>query len=650
MKYKNIFTEGKIGELTLKNRIIMSPMSPGLAKRDGSLTQELIDFYEERAKSDVGLIIVGATKINEENGTMEPYQLAVTNDSQIEPLKKFSETMHKHGAKVFVQLGHPGRQTFANINEGGVVGPSPIPCIVCREDTRELSTEEVKGLVKDFVKGAVRLKAANIDGVELHAAHGYLINQFLSPYSNKRTDEYGGSFENRIRFLAEIIEGIRRECGKDYPISVRVSVDEFLKPFGINEEGIELEEGIKIVKYLEEFGIDAINVSSGVYITSHTIIEPTSYAQGWRKHLAQTIKSTVKIPVIAAGVLREPELVEQLLEDQVTDFVAIGRGLVADPEWVVKAKEDRTDDIRKCISCLTCIENVASHSTIKCCLNAEAGKESKIKKIDKNGDGRVVVVLGAGPSGMEAARVLAIRGFKVIIFEKEKEVGGQLQLANKPPKKDKITWFIDYELAQLRKLGVEIILDKEATIDMIKELNPYAVFVAKGSSSIVPPIDGVKGENVYLASDILSGKVKLEGKKVAVIGSGMTGLETSELLAEQGNQVSIVEMLDRIGYGIYAPNRMDVLGRLMKYKAEMLPAHKLEKISLDRIVLENLKTKEVIEKEIDNIVLSIGVKPNNQMVEELKNNFENIIVIGDANKTGRIVQAVEDGYMEAINL
>ncbi len=651
MKYNKIFSEGKIGKLTLKNRVVMSPMSSGMAKRDGALTDEVISFYEERAKHGVGLIIVGATKINEQHGTMEPYQLSITKDEHVEPLKKFSKAIHKHDAKVFVQLAHPGRQTFSNINGGRtVVGPSAIPCVVCREETRELTTEEVKDLVQEFIQGAVRLKAANIDGVELHAAHGYLLNEFLSPYSNKRTDEYGGSFENRMRFLAEIIKGIRKECGEDYPISVRVSVDEFLKQFGIKEQGIELEEGIKIAKHLETLGIDAINVSSGVYITSHTVIEPTSYAQGWRKHLAKAIKQEVNIPIIAAGVLREPAFVEQLLEDEVTDFVALGRGLVADPQWADKAREGRENEIRKCISCLTCIESVAYHKPISCSLNAEAGKELEIKDIKKDGDGRGIAVVGAGPSGMEAARVLAMRGFKVVIFEKEYEVGGQLQLANKPPKKEKITWFIDYEMEQLKKLGVEIRLNTEATVEEIKALNPYAVFVAAGSSPIVPPIDGVKGENVHTVPEILKGKVKLEGKKVAVIGSGMTGLETAEFLAEQGNQVIIVEMLKKIGDGIYAPNRMDVLMKLMKHKVEMLPSHKLQKITHEKIVLENLKNNEVIEKETEHIILSLGIRSNNQMIEELKNNFENLKVIGDSNELGRIIQAVQSGYTEAINL
>ncbi|PAB61185.1 NAD(P)/FAD-dependent oxidoreductase [Anaeromicrobium sediminis] len=651
MKYKNLFSEGKIGNLTLKNRVVMSPMSPGMAKRDGALTEEVIAFYEERAKNGVGLIIVGATKINEEHGTMEPFQLAITKDEHIEPLKKFSEAMHKHGAKVFIQLAHPGRQTFSNINEGNtVVGPSAIPCVVCREETRALTTEEVKSLVKDFVQGAVRLKSANVDGVELHAAHGYLLNEFLSPYSNKRTDEYGGNFVNRMRFLAEIIKGIREACGEDYPISVRVSVDEFLKQFGIKEQGIQLEEGVKIAKYLETLGIDVMNVSSGVYITSHTVIEPTSYEQGWRKHLAKTIKEAVNIPVIAAGVLREPTFVEQLLEDGVTDFVALGRGLVADAAWVDKGKEGRDDHIRKCISCLTCIESVAYHKPIACSLNAKAGRELKIKDLKKDGEGRVVAVIGAGPSGMEAARVLAMRGFKPVIFEKENEVGGQLQLANKPPKKEKITWFIDYELAELKKLGVEIRLNTEASVEEIRALNPYAVFVAAGSSPIVPPIDGVKGENVHMVPEILKGQVKFEGKKVVVIGSGMTGLETGEFLAERGNEITIVEMVDKIGKGIYAPNRMDVLMKLMKHKAEMLPSHKLQEITHEKIVLENLKTNELIEKEIDHVILSLGTRSNNQMIEELKNNFKNVKIIGDANELGRIVQAVEAGYTEACNL
>ncbi|QZY56169.1 NAD(P)/FAD-dependent oxidoreductase [Crassaminicella profunda] len=651
MKYKNLFSKGRISNLILKNRVIMLPMSVGIADKDGNPTDETISYYKERARGGVGLIILGALKVNDKHGTIEAHQLSIAHDENIYAFKKLVDVVHQYDVKVFAQLAHPGRQTFSILNgERSLVAPSAIPCVVCRQETRALTVDEIEEIIQDFVEGAARLKNSGMDGVELHAAHGYLINQFLSPYTNKRTDEYGGCFENRMKFIAEIIQGIRDKCGKNYPISVRLSSDEFLKDFGIKEEGITLKEGVKISKYLENIGVDAINVSSGVYATTNTIIEPISYEQGWRKHLSKAVKRAVNIPVIGANIIRKPSFAESLLEEDVVDFVALGRGLIAESEWVNKAKEHREKEIRPCISCLNCIESVLKERPMECAVNAVAGKELIFKDIKKDGKGRTVVIIGAGPAGMEAAKVLAMRGFKPVIFEKENRAGGQLQLANKPPKKEKITWLIEYMLEEMNRLGATLRLSTKATIEEIRELNPYAVFIATGSKPLIPAIEGINGKNVHIVPKVLKGQVKLEGKKVVVIGSGMTGLETAEFLAEQGNQVMIIEMLNKIGKGIYTPNRMDILRKLNKYRVQMLPSYQLEKIIDKKMIVRNLIKDELIEREVDHVVLSLGVKPENKMVEEIKKNFDNVKVIGDANKIGRVGEAIKAGFMEGYNL
>lgn len=651
MKYKNLFSKGRISNLVLKNRVVMSPMSVGMADKDGNPTDETIAYYEERARGGVGLIILGALKVNDEHGTIEAHQLSIAHDENIKPFKKLVDTIHQYDVKVFAQLAHPGRQTFSTLNGGKIlVAPSAIPCAVCRQETRALTIEEIKEIIQDFIKGAVRLKDSGMDGVELHAAHGYLINQFLSPYTNKRTDEYGGCFKNRMKFITEIIQGIREKCGENYPISVRLSVDEFLKDFGIKEEGITLEEGVKISKHLERLGVDAINVSSGVYATTNTIIEPISYNQGWRKHLTKAVKEAVNIPVIGANVIRKPSFAESLLEEGFVDFVALGRELIVEPKWVNKAKNNREKEIKPCISCLSCIEAVLKGRPMECAVNPVAGKELLFKDIKKNGKGRTVVIIGAGPAGMEAARILAMRGFKPVIFEKENRVGGQLQLANKPPKKEKITWLMEYMTGEMNRRGMTLKLNTEGTIEKIKELNPYAVFVATGSKPLIPNIEGVEGENVHTAIEVLKGQVKLEGKKVAIIGSGMTGLETGEFLAEQGNQVMIIEMLNKIGKGIYTPNRVDILRNLNKYGVQMLTSHQLEKIMDEKIILKDLMNNELVQREVDHVVPSLGVVPENKMVEEIKKNFDNVKVIGDANEIGRIGGAIKAGFMEGYNL
>lgn len=649
-KYPYLFSPGKIGNLELKNRIVMTAMGTGYSNLDGTPSDRIIKYYEERAKGGVGLIVTEVTRVNDDHGVATPGQITVTREEHIEPLRKLANTVHKYGTKIFVQLHHPGRQTYSSMIGGQpVVAPSPIPCGLCQQETKELTTEEVEGIVQDFINGAKIAKAAGVDGVQLHGAHGYLINQFLSPYTNRRTDKYGGSFEKRLTFIKEIIEGIRRECGEDYPLMVRLTVEEFLPSAGIHEKGLELRDGVRIVKALEEMGIDAIDVSAGMYETINTAIEPMSYPQGWRVYLAEAVKKEVNIPVIAVSAIRDPQFAEDLLEQGKLDFVGMGRTFLADPEWANKAKEGREEDIRKCISCLYCFETVFE-GNLQCAVNARLGREIEFGELQKDGEGRTVAVIGAGPAGMESARILAMRGFKPVIFEKTGEIGGQLLLANKPPYKEQINWLIDYQKTQLEKLKVQIRLNTEATVEELKKLDPYAVIVATGASPAIPPIEGSDRDNVYSPGEILTGQAELEGKRVIVVGSGMTGLETAQFLAEKGNYVSVYEMLDEIGPGVYFQNLIDITSHLDKFDVNMVTGHKLVKIIDGQAIFEKTKTKEKVSIAADAVVLSLGVKPNNELVDELKENFRNVKVVGDAKEPRKIGQAIKEGFEEAYKL
>ena len=350
MKYQNLFKKGKIGNLTLKNRIVMPAMGTSLASSTGEASEEIIKYYEERAKGGCGLIITEITRIDNETGVGTPNQLAAIEGKHIPKLERLARTIHKYDSKVFLQLHHPGRQAHGRMqNADEIVAPSPITCKTIGEEPRQLTTEEVRGLVKKFVTGAKIAQTSGIDGVELHGAHGYLIGQFLSPYTNQRTDRYGGSFSNRMRFLKEIILGIRHICGENFPISVRIDGDEFV------DGGIDLEEASKMAQVLESIGVDAINVSSGTYESSVTIIEPMSYKEGWKTHLAKKIKNKVNIPVIACNAIKTPEFAEKFIAENNCDFAAVGRAQLADPEWGKKAKEEREKEIRPCIGCLHCI-------------------------------------------------------------------------------------------------------------------------------------------------------------------------------------------------------------------------------------------------------------------------------------------------------
>lgn len=642
MKYENLFKKGKIGKLEIKNRIVMPAMGTSLATSTGEASDEIIKYYEERAKGGCGLIITEITRIDNETGIGTPNQLCATDAYQVPRLEKLARAIHRHDSKIFLQLHHPGRQSHGELIGGKqIVAPSSITCKTIGEEPRELTIKEVEELVKKFIKGAKIAEMSGIDGVELHAAHGYLIGQFISPLTNIRTDKYGGDFKRRMNFITEIILGIKRVCGKDFPISVRIDGDEFV------EGGLTLEESVKACVYLESIGVDAINVSSGTYESGVTIIEPISYPQGWKRHLAQTIKDSINIPVIACDVIRKPDFAEKLIEERNVDFVAIGRGLLADAEWGKKAKERREKEIRPCISCLYCIEQLSKGSCTKCAVNPRMGRELEYNKIEKNGEGRLVVVIGGGPAGMEAARISALKGFKVILFEKKDVLGGSVYLGSKPPLKEKLNWLLDNMEYQIKELGVEIRLNASPTIKDLEELNPYAVFLATGAESIVPNIPGINKENVYTVIDVLEEKIKIINSNVVVIGSGLTGLETAEYIADKGNKVTVIEMLDKIGGDAYASNLYDVTSRLKKYGVEFLTSTKLIGIEDENIKVESTINGEVSTIKADNVILSLGVRSRRELLDELEEHFSIVKVVGDTYKPGRIANAIHTGFEKA---
>lgn len=651
---KKIAEKGKIGNLETKNKLIMTAMGVGLGEREGNVTDEFIRFYEDRAKGGAGLIITEITRVNDEHGVGEYDQISLTDDSHIPSWKKLADAIHKHDSLVFAQLQHPGRETFTVLNnDQPLVSSSPIPSVLDPQPTRALETEEVEALVQDFAKAAERAKKAGVDGVEIHAAHGYLIAQFLSDHVNKREDKYGGSLENRQRFLIEIIKAIRELTGPDFPISVRLSGSEFLEMMGLNE-GTTLEEAIQTAIACEEAGADMINVSAGTYETGSTIVEPTSFEQGWKTFLADEIKKHVSIPVATAGVIREPEFAEGLLENNVADFISMGRPWLADPNWGVKAIGGCSGDIRKCTSCMYCFESagnalVTGGAPAACAINPRMGRETLYPEtLPKDGQGRTVVVVGAGPGGLEAAMTLAERDYKVILLEKNDTLGGQMYLSSLPPNKGKMYYYIDYAQKKLNDNNVDVRLNTEATAELINELNPYAVVIATGSTSVLPrSIKGIDNEKVYTPEEVLTEKVDLKDQDVVIIGSGLTGLETAEALVEKGNEVSIYEMDDKIAPTGFAAVSMGEIADLARSGVSMNPGHKLIEITDDKVIFED-NAGYTVEKPYDSVVISLGVRPVNDLVGQLEN--ENIYVIGDAKEIGRIPQAVAAGYKVGMEL
>ena len=642
MAYTKLFEKGYIGGLELKNRVVMPAMGCSLAESSGEAGQRIIKYYADRARGGAGLIITEITRVDDETGVGTPNQLSVTNTHVIGQLSRLVETVHAYGTKLFVQLHHPGNQTPSRLIGGKQpVSASDVTCKVIGEQPRALTTEEVEAMVRKFVTGAVIAQKAGVDGVEIHAAHGYLVSQFLSPHTNKRTDKYGGSFEGRMRFITEIIMGIKAYCGPKFPISVRMNGNDYL------DDGITEEDAINQAKYLEALGISCLNVSCGTYDSGATIIEPSYFAEGWKKHLGANIKKAVSIPVIAVANIKHPAVAEQLLEEGDFDFVGLARGHLADPDFVAKAKAGRDDLIRKCIGCMECFRILNDGLPLGCTLNPVLGREFEWgdEKLVKNGAGRTVAVIGGGPAGMEAALTLAKRCFKVVLFECADKLGGTANLAAIPPNKQMINEFVDTMTAQLKEAGVEVRLNTPATVDLIKQTGAEAVFMATGGKAVRPNIPGI--EKAVTAEDLLAGRAEICGETVAVIGGGVTGLETAEWLAPS-HKVTVVEMLDKVGGNLYPSVVLHLATEIMKAGGQICKGHALVSVNDGSVTVKDMKSQETAEIPADSVVLAMGVRPERPLEAELKAEFgDRLILVGDSDRTGQIYDALHSAHDRA---
>lgn len=655
--YEKLFEAGQIGKVCTKNRLVMSPMGVNMANMDGTPSDEMIAYYEARAEGGAGVIIPEICRVDDSTGVGTPRQIAATRDSNIPGLAKLAAAVHKHGTKIFIQLHHPGRETSNSLIGGqDCVSASDKMCKTTMAKTRAMTTQEVKDMVQHFIDGAVRVKKAGVDGVELHAAHGYLLQQFLSPYTNNRTDEYGGSFENRLRMITEIINGIREACGADFVLGVRLSVEEFLDSTGVTEDYIHIEDGVKIAVYLESLGIDFLDVSVGLYETGITAIEPVSYPEGWRHDLIAAVRANTKLPIIAVSNYRGPDVPEKFLEEGTIDFASFGRPWLADPEWGRKVQEGRVDELRKCVNCLRCFESLFANAArllpLECAVNPLLGRQVAAGDLEPDTEHHKVVIVGAGPGGMCAAETAAKRGCKVTLIERAGELGGLVNYAAKPPCKEKMDAVAAYYAAVLPKLGVEICLNTEATAESVAALEPDAVICAVGGIPVRPAsIPGIDKPLVKMIQETIDGEVELEGKNVVVVGAGLTGLETAEFIADKGAAgVKIVDMLPAPAPEAYKTVVLDVMMRLNKMGVELVLNNKLVEVTDAGVVIEAVEGGERSELAADVVVLSMGNRPNNELKDALVEAFKAqgrdvpVCTIGSAVKDGMMSPAVHQGY------
>jgi 2,4-dienoyl-CoA reductase-like NADH-dependent reductase (Old Yellow Enzyme family)/thioredoxin reductase len=651
--FKKLLEPGQIGALQLKNRMVMASMGTRLAGVWGEVNDATVAWYARRAQGGAGLITVEATHVA---AALFPVRGVVrmlrADDDCFSPgLFALAEAVHHADAKISIQLSVGRAASTGSLWMPGLSDVQGMPGLAPSSVTfpgvvtpREMTLEEIKQTIEMFGKAAARVKRVGFDAIELHAHFHSIAGCFLSPQLNQRTDEYGGNFENRLRFVLDIVRSMRQRVGTGFPLMVKYSIDERV-PGGRN-----LQDGLAIARSLEANGVDAIVVSQGQAGSKHVPYAPLYWAEGYMVPLAEALKKTVTIPVVVGGRLGDPALAERVLQEGKADFISLGRPLIADPDLPKKVQQGHPGEIRRCVADNWCFEIFGS-AEMRCTLNAAAGRELSYEEIKPAERRKTVVIVGAGPAGMEAARVAGLRGHKVLLFEQAKTLGGgELALAAAAPHKDVFKDISGYYEAIFKTLpNVKVMLKKKATADSVLKAKPDAVIVATGGRSLIPNIPGVDGAPVVTAFNVLGGKTKIAGKTVIVCGGNAVGCETASYLAKQGNQVTIVEMLDTIGVDIEPICMSALRDELAQDRVSIVTGKKVVAITDKGVTVTDRQGNPTVLK-MDVAVLAVGVEPVNELAAALTGKVKELYVIGDAKKPAKIHDAVTDAFVLAFRL
>lgn len=646
MEYPNLFQPGRIGTVSVRNRLVMAPMGTNFATESGAVTDQLVEYYGARAAGGTGLIFTGVAAVDHPEAAAIARQLHIDADRYVPGLSRLTRRIHDHGAACFLQLHHAGGMAKASPEaDWQPVVPSRVDGGYSARDPRVLETDEIATIAEQFVAGAKRAQRAGFDGVELHGAHGYLIEQFLSPRTNKRADRYGGSLDARLRFPVELIHGIREACGREFALSFRLSADEFV------EDGYGVDTACTMAERLVDAGLDVLNVTAGTYGSAPQTLEPMRFEEGWRSYLAAEMRDVVDVPVIAVGVIRQPETAEDLLASGAADFVALGRGHISDPSFAEKAREGRAADINRCIGCnIGCLgDGIFADRTLGCTVNPAVGREREFATMEPAPSRQAVLVAGGGPAGMQAAIHAADRGHSVTLCEQADHLGGQLPLASQPPGKSKIRWYLENLERELTRRDVRIELETKVDTALVDNRSPDVIICATGARPREPDIPGIDHEHVAQAWEVLSETRRVETGPVAVIGGGDVGCDVAAFLADAGHEVTILEQATQLAPDKERISRIDMLGRFEQFETiRWETGAEVEEISASSVHCAVDGSGMGIPA--STVVLAVGHVPDNSLATALAGLEQEVYLVGDVRDSRDIYRATLEGTEAALSI